>query len=78
MTEKEKAEHIVNSILPNMYCYLGSGMLTNDYNKEVATERALNTAKIIFGEFSAAGMLDDYWIGVYKHLSEMENNIPNQ
>lgn len=33
---KEYAEKLIKFFLPKMYCYLGSGMLTNTYDEEVA------------------------------------------
>jgi len=36
----EMEESLINAIKPHMYCFLGSGMLTNTYNDEVATHSA--------------------------------------
>lgn len=36
MNPKEKAKELIEKLLPNVYCYLGSGMLTNEYSEEVA------------------------------------------
>jgi len=38
---KEKAKELIESFLPDMYCFMGSGMLSNDYDYKVA----LNNAK---------------------------------
>ena len=38
---KEYAEELIKFFLPKMYCYFGSGMLSNHYDEEVA----LNNAK---------------------------------
>ena len=40
MTIKQQADAIVERYRPYVYCYLGSGMLTNDHNEEVQTRCA--------------------------------------
>jgi hypothetical protein len=44
MTPKEAAEQIVEKYMPMMYCYLGSGMLTNSYDEGVAKSNAKSCA----------------------------------
>lgn len=46
MDSKNKAKELVQSFLPNVYCYVGSGMLTNDYDKNIALDYAKNCANI--------------------------------
>lgn len=41
---KEYAEELIKFFLPKMYCYLGSGMLTNTYDEEVALDNAKECA----------------------------------
>lgn len=41
MNPKDKAKELIEAFLPNMYCFMGSGMLSNDYDFNVA----LNNAK---------------------------------
>ena len=45
MTLKEK-------FLPRMYCFMGSGMLSNTYDKDVAEDNAMECEKIA-DEFAA-------------------------
>ena len=44
MSPKEKAKELVEKFIPNVYCYLGSGMLTNEYSEEVALVNAKKQA----------------------------------
>ena len=41
---KEYAEELIKFFLPKMYCYFGSGMLTNHYNEKVALDNAKECA----------------------------------
>lgn len=41
------AEKLKETILPKMYCYLGSGMLTNKYNVDVANQNADDCIQLI-------------------------------
>lgn len=49
-TPKEKAEELVEKYSPMMYCYMGSGMLSNDYDVKVVKENAIECAKIAVDE----------------------------
>lgn len=40
MTAKNKAKELIESFLPDMYCFMGSGMLSNDYDFKVALTNA--------------------------------------
>jgi hypothetical protein len=50
MTTKEKAQELVEKFLPHMYCYMGSGMLSNDYDLKVATDNAKKCALFVVDE----------------------------
>ena len=50
MNPKEKAKELIGKFLPNVYCYLGSGMLTNEYSEEVALSNAKKQALICVEE----------------------------
>ena len=41
-TSKEKAVELIEFFKPLVYCYMGSGMLSNDYDEKVVLE---NTKK---------------------------------
>ena len=41
---KEYAEELIKFFLPKMYCYFGSGMLTNHYDEKVALGNAKECA----------------------------------
>ena len=41
---KEYAEELIKFFLPKMYCYFGSGMLTNRYDEKVALDNAKECA----------------------------------
>ena len=44
MQPKQKAQDLINKFKPHVYCYMGSGVLTNDYNETVALNEAKNCA----------------------------------
>ncbi len=46
MTPKEEALELINKFLSKVYCYIGSGMLSNDYDESVANENAKECALI--------------------------------
>lgn len=50
MEAKEKAQELIEKYKPYVYCYAGSGMLTNDYNEEVATMCAKQCALVAVEE----------------------------
>ena len=50
MTPKQKAESLVNGFKPNMYCYIGSGMLSDDYSESAALKNAKECAQTVCNE----------------------------
>jgi len=50
LNSKEKAKDLIEKFLPNVYCYMGSGMLSNDYDKNVALMYAKKCALIAVQE----------------------------
>ena len=50
MNAQEKASELVLGFLPYMYCYIGSGMLINDYDGGVALNFARKCATISVDE----------------------------
>ena len=53
---KEKAVELVNKFKPMVFCYRGSGMLTNEYDEGVATQHAKDCAIVAVDElFQAFG-----------------------
>lgn len=52
------AEEIKKEILPLMYCYFGSGMLTDDYNEKVANNNADKCIKIM-EQYAKQKVLED-------------------
>lgn len=50
MSSKEKAKELIEMFNPFMYCYLGSGMLTNTYDEDVALHNAKRAALIAVSE----------------------------
>lgn len=50
MEPKEKAKELIVKFKPNVYCYQGSGMLTNTYDENVATTFAKDCARICVEE----------------------------
>ena len=50
ITPKEKAEQLISNFSPFVYCYLGSGMLTNTEDDEVIKINAKKCALITVDE----------------------------
>jgi hypothetical protein len=50
ITPKEKAEQLISNFSPFVYCYLGSGMLTNTEDDEVIKMNAKKCALIAVEE----------------------------
>lgn len=79
MSTKEKSEELIEKFKPNVYCYLGSGMLTNEYSEEVALNNAKKQALIFVNEmiFECKCYNSDresYWLNVQYELENYENN----
>jgi hypothetical protein len=57
MTLKEK-------FLPKMYCFFGSGMLTNTYDENIAKQNAIECEKIAddYAIEFAEWMAKEYWL----------------
>ena len=60
MNPKEKAKELIGKFLPNVYCYLGSGMLTNEYSEEVALSNAKKQALICVDEIIDSEPMEDF------------------
>ena len=62
MTPKEKATEILEKFKPYMYCYMGSGMLSNSYDKNVELNNAKRCALFMVEELIAvsSGYDSDY------------------
>ena len=65
MSPKEKAKELIEKFIPNVYCYLGSGMLTNEYSEEVALVNAKKQALTCVNEIIISR-------GVFKHESNID------
>ena len=50
MSPKKEAEQLVNNFSPFVYCYMGSGMLTNTSDDEVIKMNAKMCALKVFDE----------------------------
>jgi hypothetical protein len=50
MTPKEKAEQLISNFSPYVYCYMGSGMLTNTCDDEAIKMNAKQCALIAVDE----------------------------
>lgn len=54
MDHVKKAKELVDKFMPYMYCYMGSGMLSNDYDINVAFSYAKKCAIIAVNEIIEA------------------------
>ena len=46
MEVKDKAIQLINGFIPHVYCFMGSGMLSNTYDKDIAFINAKKCAII--------------------------------
>jgi hypothetical protein len=86
MTPKEKALDLVRSFKPMMFCYMGSGMLSNEYDVDVAVNNAKRCAEIACGQLVAAAQwaahvpnapeieTAEYWLKVQSAISNITSN----
>ena len=54
MNTQDKASELVLKFTPYMYCYMGSGMLSNDYDKTIVLDFAKKCAIISVREILKA------------------------
>lgn len=54
MQPTEKAQELIEKMKPFVYCFMGSGMLTNDYDERVAVSMAKKCAAITVDEITEA------------------------
>lgn len=75
MTPKEKAQKLVDNYKPIMYCFVGSGMLTNSFNENEQLKNAKFGALMLVNE-----VLDvvghkyqevDYWERVKTEIEKL-------
>ena len=66
MTPKEKAEALVNRFNLFVYCFVGSGMLTNDADDSAIRMNAKQCALIAVDEIINTGLLEGTTTGVLK------------
>ena len=50
MNQKEKAKELIEKYKPHMYCYMGSGMLSNTYDESVVLQNAVKCSIIAVEE----------------------------
>lgn len=81
MTSKEKALELITLFKPHVYCYMGSGMLSNEYDEGVAfrnaKECALKTVQEIFIVLQrpwvkVVGKEESFWKEVKEELLKMK------
>ena len=76
MKEKTKAIELVDKFKPLVYCYMGSGMLSNSYDDNVILENAKQCAIICVDEILKAGkdvfiFRDAYWNKVKQEIEKL-------
>ena len=82
MNPKDKAKELMSNFRPYMYCYIGSGMLTNDYNEKVVldyakhcslicVEQILNNPKNTMRDLSE-DLHDEFWNEVKQELNNIK------
>ena len=79
MTPKEKAEELIEKFSPYVYCYVGSGMLSDYYDKDIVRNYANECCHILCDEIIDSYNTDsislpgmdrniDYWKQVKENL----------
>lgn len=76
MTAEKKAKELINKFIPNVYCYLGSGMLTNTYDEDIALMNAKKQSLICVDEIleavtTIADKKYDYWQEVKQEIEKL-------
>lgn len=81
MEAKKKAQHLIDFFKPFMYCYVGSGMLTDDYDEKTANgfakKAALKVASETINELSDLPRIpynerrEHYWNEVKQELEKL-------
>lgn len=80
MDHVKKAKELVDKFMPYMYCYMGSGMLSNDYDINVALSYAKKCAIIAINEiieaidwhsFETQNSEINYWESVKEEVESM-------
>lgn len=80
VTAKQKAKELIEWFMPRMYCYMGSGMLTNTYDESIALDNAKQCAlKVcdekakLITELSERG----YWLDKVQEQIDIKTEIKN-
>ena len=74
MTPKEKAEQLISNFSPYVYCYIGSGMLTNTFDNEAIKMNAKQCALIAVDEILLGYMGNPkvkYWTEVKQEIEKL-------
>ena len=74
MTPKEKAEQLISNFSPYVYCYMGSGMLTNTFDNEAIKMNAKQCALIAVDEILLGYMGNPkvkYWQEVKQEIEKL-------
>ena len=81
-----QAKELIDKFIPNVYCYLGSGMLTNHYDDDVAVLNAKKQATICVEEIikelravefnhEVEGIPFDYYEGLIQKIKEYKYEL---
>lgn len=68
-TSKEKALELIEFFKPLVYCYMGSGMLSNNYDEKVVLENAKRCAIKCVEEIIKSKPISDS-LNYYKNIIE--------
>jgi hypothetical protein len=74
ITPKEKAEQLISNFSPYVYCYIGSGMLTNTFDNEAIKMNAKQCALIAVDEILLGYMGNPkvkYWTEVKQEIEKL-------
>ena len=72
MNQKEKAKELIEKYKPHMYCYMGSGMLSNTYDESVVLQNAVKCSIIAVEE------IIDQWEYIDTYLADGNGELnPN-
>lgn len=72
---------LIEKFLPRMYCFMGSGMLSNTYDQKIAEDNAKECEEIAdefaigFAEWTCGRYvkLHNVWVGIYQDQRNRDN-----
>lgn len=74
-TNKDKSLELIEFFKPLVYCYIGSGMLSDDYDEKIVLENAKKCAIKCVSEILLEWSNETGRLGKHKYWEEVLNEI---